>query len=174
MSQKCVVCRVADIEQPVTGRPRLTCSDACRKAKQRMKRPKVYHRSQSDEWSTPRERWAEWDREFGFTLDAAATADNALCDQFYTLQDNALEHKWSGVVWCNPPYSQLAAFLAKARESADNGATVVMLIPSRTDTKAWHKHVQDRAEVRFLAGRLKFGNSTNSAPFPSALVVFRP
>lgn len=173
VSRKCAVCR-ADIAQPVTGRPRNTCSDRCRKAKQRRaRRTKAYHLSQSDEWTTPLDRWAEWDREFGFTLDAAATADNALCADYYTEEDDALTQRWAGVVWCNPPYGRLPEFLAKAKASADDGATVVMLIPSRTDIKAWHEHVEGRAEVRFIKGRLRFGDGTGTAPFPSALVIFR-
>lgn len=85
-------------------------------------------------------------------------------------------------VFCNPPYSQIRQFIGKAAEEARAGrATVVCLVPARTDTRWWHQWIYDArwhrtrpgVEVRFLKGRLKFGGSDNSAPFPSALVVFR-
>jgi hypothetical protein len=87
----------------------------------------------------------------------------------------------AGPVWLNPPYSRCREFVARAAEAARNGSTVVCLVPSRTDTR-WWDHVWDRdshrpwpnVEVRFLKGRLKFGNSQNSAPFPSVVIVFRP
>ena len=136
----------------------------------------AYHRRQSDEWATPRDRFEEWNAEFGpFTLDAAATADNALCRRFYTAEDDALTKPWRGRVWCNPPYSRVGEFVAKASEEVEAGRAdiVGLLVPSRTDTRWWHDYVEGKAEVRFLRGRLKFSGSNNSAPFPSALVIFR-
>ena len=52
------------------------------------------------------------------------------------------------------------------------GATVVMLLPARTDTRWFHDYIYGKAEVRFIRGRLKFGGSKNSAPFPSMVVIF--
>ena len=81
----------AVIQQPATGRARQFCSDTHRQRAHQRRRAgiqAVYHRRQSDEWATPRDRWAEWNAEFGFTLDAAATADNALCDRFFTIEED--------------------------------------------------------------------------------------
>lgn len=154
---------------------------------------------QRDVWATPRELFDALREEFDLVLDAACNEDNCLCVGGYPVERyDALEEDWAawlrgygravarredgGAVWCNPPYSNLGAWIAKAREESDRGATVVMLIPARTDTRAWHDHIfagshnpaEWRAEVRFLRGRLKFGSATNSAPFPSAVVIFRP
>lgn len=174
--RRCRVCGEL-VQQPTTGRPRLYCSDAHRQSAHRRRRsnkPAVYHSRQSDEWATPRDRFAEWKQEFGpFTLDAAATAENAVCDNHYSQADDGLAQEWSGNVWCNPPYSTVAKWVQKGYESALAGATVVMLVPARTDTRWWHDWAI-RGEIRYLKGRLKFGDATNSAPFPSALIIFRP
>lgn len=142
----------------------------------------------SDEWSTPRDLFASLDAEFGFGLDAAATAKNALCscyrgpDHYSPEFRNGLVFRWAPSTYVNPPYSQCGPFIAKAAEEARAGATVVCLVPARTDTRWYHAHIWDReanrfrpgVEVRFVKGRLKFGDSTNSAPFPSMIVIFRP
>src|SRR5262249_4101706 len=88
---------------------------------------------------------------------------------------DGLAQDWAGeTVFMNPPYGrQISRWVRKAHDSAARGATVVCLVPARTDTHWWHNYVID-GEVRFLKGRLKFGDSKNSAPFPSALVIFRP
>jgi phage N-6-adenine-methyltransferase len=136
----------------------------------------------SDEWRTPPELWQALHAEFHFDLDAAATQDNTTCVRFCDRQVDALTVSWeNAVVWLNPPYSKCKAFMAKAKQEAQAGATVVCLVPSRTDTRWWHESVWDTArqrpqpgvEVRFLKGRLRFGPGTGTAPFPSALVIFR-
>ena len=144
----------------------------------------------SDEWSTPDDLYAALDDEFHFTLDAAATADNAKSPTFLDRDRDALVAPWSLIpthrstlpsVWMNPPYSRVRRFMAKAAEEARRGCTVVCLVPSRTDTKWWHESVWDLVshqprpgvEIRFLRGRLKFGDGKGSAPFPSAVVVMR-
>lgn len=130
--------------------------------------------SKSDEWSTPPEFFAALDKEFGFTLDPCSTDENAKCASHYTMADNGLLKDWkSETVFCNPPYSDIAAWVAKCYGAAELGAIVVMLIPSRTDTEYWHRYVM-KGEIRFIKGRLKFGGCKDSAPFPSAVVVFRP
>ena len=74
----------------------------------------------------------------------------------------------------NPPYGrEIGKWIKKAYESSLNGATVVCLLPSRTDTKWFHDYIYNKAEIEFIKGRLKFGNSKNSAPFPSMIVVFK-
>lgn len=144
----------------------------------------------TDEWSTPQDTFDALDREFAFTTDAAATADNRKVPHYYGPDRqgyrDALQVPWAfdsrGPVWLNPPYSKCRQFVGKAAREAEQGVTVVCLVPSRTDTRWWHEHVWDASrhacrpgvEVRFVKGRLKFGNSANSAPFPSVVIVFRP
>lgn len=128
--------------------------------------------SEKDEWATPQDLFDKLDAEFGFTLDVCATAANAKCADFF--DHNALDRDWVGVCWMNPPYSEIDLWMRKAYESAQAGATVVCLVPSRTDvgwTWEWARH----GEVRFVSGRLHFVDDeghTGPAPFPSAIVVF--
>jgi len=143
---------------------------------ERQKRIPAYFSSLSDEWITPQEFFQRLDRKFGFDLDVAARPSNAKCPRFFTLQEDGLRQDWTGsVAWCNPPYSrrQIGNWLKKAYESAAAGATVVCLIPSRTDVKFWHDYVMRASEIRFVRGRLKFSGAKTGAPFPSALVIFR-
>ena len=135
----------------------------------------VLFSSKSDEWSTPQEVFDELDSEFSFTLDPCANNENHKCQTYYTEEENGLSKSWGGErVFCNPPYSKIGAWVRKCyEESLKDGTVVVMLIPARTDTKYFHDYILNRSEVRFLKGRLKFGDSKNSAPFPSMVVVFR-
>lgn len=131
----------------------------------------VMFSSKTDMWSTPQDLFDELNTEFHFETDVCAIPENAKCEKYYTPDINGLKQEWSGVCWCNPPYGrEIGKWVAKAAESK---ATTVMLIPSRTDTKWFHDYIYNKAEVRFLKGRLKFGGAQNSAPFPSMIVVFR-
>ena len=135
--------------------------------------------SQRTDWETPKELFNELDREFHFTLDPASTDENAVCKKHFTPREDGLAQSWHGeTVFCNPPYGRdLPVWIEKAATEARKGATVVMLIPARTDTKAFHDFIYGKAEIRFLKGRLKFGLggvSSDAAPFPSMVVVFRP
>jgi phage N-6-adenine-methyltransferase len=133
----------------------------------------VHFSSENSRWETPQELFNTLDKEFGFTLDACATPETAKCEQFFTEEDDALLQEWRGVVWCNPPYGrEIDRWLRKAYLSALEGASVVCLVPSRTDIRWWHEYAM-KGEVRFLRGRLKFGGARHGAPFPSAVVVFR-
>ena len=141
----------------------------------------VHFSSATDEWPTPEDFFALLDVEFEFDIDLCAADENALCSSFYTKADDALKKDWwrDGTKgFCNPPYGRCAggigAFLAKGREAATNGMTAVFLIPARPDTKWWHQHVMQADEVRLIAGRLKFGDGSGNAPFPSCIVVYRP
>lgn len=136
----------------------------------------VHFSSSRDNWETPQEFFDLLDSEFHFTLDAAADPANAkVPSRYYTLEDDAIRQDWPGVVFCNPPYGRMIGrFVRKAWEQAQEGSTVVMLIPARTDTSYWHEFVMRSAEIRLVRGRLRFGGTDNSAPFPSAVVVFRP
>lgn len=132
--------------------------------------------SKSNEWGTPQEFYEELNKEFGFTLDPCATDENHKCDKYYTVESDGLKQDWGGErIFCNPPYgSEIGKWVEKCyRESLKENTLVVMLIPARTDTKYFHDYILHRSEVRFVRGRLKFGNSNASAPFPSMLVIFR-
>lgn len=126
--------------------------------------------SSSSEWTTPQPLFNSLDKIFHFTLDAAATADNAKCAKFYTAKQDALAQEWRGVVWCNPPYGRgLGRWVEKACESR---ATVVMLLPAYTANAWWHEFVVPRGEVILLRGRVQYGGIA-FAPFSSAIVIFR-
>jgi len=134
----------------------------------------VHFSSKTDLWATPQDFFDKLNAEFGFTLDVCALPENAKCERYFTQLDNGLEQTWQGICWMNPPYGrEIGLWVRKAYESSLNGTTVVCLLPARTDTSWWHTWVKDGAEVRFIRGRLKFGGSKNSAPFPSAVAVFR-
>ena len=133
----------------------------------------VLFSSATDMWATPQGLFEELNKEFGFTLDVCAVKENAKCEAYYTPKDDGLSKEWTGVCWCNPPYGKtVGEWVRKAHESSKDGAKIVMLLPARTDTKWFHQYIYKKAEVRFIKGRLKFGNSKNSAPFPSMIVVF--
>ena len=141
---------------------------------QRNNRMSVHYSRQTDEWSTPDWYFKSLRSEFPFTLDPCATHENHKCSVYFTKAENGLVHDWgTHCAFVNPPYSKVGAWLEKAFNSARSGATCVCLVPSRTDTRWWHSWAM-RGEIRLLVGRLKFGDAKNSAPFPSALVVFRP
>ncbi|HCE2128184.1 TPA: phage N-6-adenine-methyltransferase [Vibrio parahaemolyticus] len=130
--------------------------------------------SKQDKWQTPPAVFEKLNEEFNFTLDATAEPETALCDHYFTIDDDALTQGWGNqMVYCNPPYSQLKDFAKKAQEEAKKGATVVMLVPARTDTKAFHDYLS-HGEVRLIKGRLKFlmeGKEQDAAPFPSMVCV---
>ncbi len=133
----------------------------------------IHFSMESNEWETPQELYDELNKEYGFTLDPCATEKSAKCDKYYTKEDDGLSKDWSGeIVFMNPPYGrEISNWVKKASET--RGAVVVCLIPSRTDTKYWHNYIFSKAhKIMFIKGRLKFSGHKNSAPFPSAIVVF--
>lgn len=143
-------------------------------------------RSSADStWTTPPEFFAKLDNEFGFGLDAAALSTSTLVldnwfgpDHSEPARRDALVLDWNfnangKPIWLNPPYGRVIKdWVAKADYESKQGATVVCLVPARTDTNWWWDSCIHH-EVRFIKGRLKFGNQPNSAPFPSAIVVMR-
>ncbi|MFA5186632.1 MAG: DNA N-6-adenine-methyltransferase [Patescibacteria group bacterium] len=133
---------------------------------------KVHYSSLSAEWETPDDLFHELDAEFHFDLDPAATDENAKCEVYFTKEMDGLSLPWEGfTVFCNPPYGrELPKWVKKA---AGEKALTVMLIPARTDTSYFHDYILGKAEIRFLRGRLKFSGQSNSAPFPSMVVIFR-
>lgn len=133
--------------------------------------------SARQDWTTPPALFRRLDAEFRFTLDAAASPENALCSRYFTEAEDALSQPWTGRVFCNPPYSakvgQWVAYGWHEVYAHRHAEVVVMLVAARTDTAWFHQYALSGAEIRFIRGRLRFGGSTNSAPFPSLLLVFR-
>ena len=131
--------------------------------------------SKTDMWSTPQKFYDKLNKEFNFDLDPCATIENAKCDLYFTEEENGLKQDWKGfTVFVNPPYGRVIKDWVKKchDESLKPNTKVVMLIPARTDTIYFHKYIYNIATIRFLKGRLKFGECTNSAPFPSMVVIF--
>ena len=131
--------------------------------------------SKSNEWETPQALFDELNDEFHFTLDPCATKDNAKCPNFCTIADNGLSRSWSGeVVFMNPPYGgHTREWIEKAWYESHNGAIIVCLIVSATDRSYWHDYIFPHAdEIRWLRGRVTFGEAKSTAPFASAIVVF--
>lgn len=134
--------------------------------------------SKTDLWATPQNLFEELNCEFGFELDVCATPENAKCERFIAREQDALSEQmwplWKGILWMNPPYGrEIGRWVQRAYAAAhEHGATVVCLLPARTDTRWWHDFCA-KGQVRFLRGRLKFGDGKNPAPFPSVIVVFR-
>lgn len=135
----------------------------------------VHFSSRTDDWATPQWLFETLDQYFHFTLDPCSSHENAKCRKHYTREEDGLSRSWSGeTVFMNPPYGRtIGDWMAKAYEESCAGATVVCLVPARTDTR-WWQHYAANGEVRFIPGRVRFGSGKNSAPFPSAVVVFRP
>lgn len=136
----------------------------------------IHFSSKTNEWATPQSFFDALNKEFKFNLDPSATKENAKCKRFYTVEDDGLKKTWGGCrVFCNPPYGkELKSWVKKAyEESKKKNTTIVLLIPARTDTSYFHDYIYGKAEVRFIRGRLKFGDSKNSAPFPSMVVVYK-
>lgn len=137
---------------------------------------KVHFSSASDNWATPDDFYQKCNARFGpFTLDVCASSENSKCSSFFTASDDGLSKDWgSQVCWMNPPYGRtIKEWMRKAYESSLKGATVVCIVPARTDTQWWHDYAM-KGEVEFIKGRLKFGGHKHNAPFPSALVIFKP
>lgn len=135
----------------------------------------VMFSSKDTTWTTPQDFFEKLNKEFNFTLDPCCVPNTAKCSTYFTPETDGLKQSWQGyTVFMNPPYGrEIGKWLEKAYKESLKGITVVCLIPSRTDTKYWHDFCMKAAEIRFVKGRLKFGDSNNSAPFPSAVVVFK-
>lgn len=131
----------------------------------------VMFSSKTDMWATPQDLFDKLNDEFHFETDVCAIPENAKCCKYYTPDIDGLKQEWTGNCWCNPPYGrEIGKWVKKA---ATSKAMTVMLIPARTDTKWFHDYIYNKAEIRFIKGRLKFGGAQNSAPFPSMICVFR-
>jgi phage N-6-adenine-methyltransferase len=141
---------------------------------------KVLFSSKTTEWETPQHIITELSKIHSFQLDAAATKDNAKCEKYITKEQDALTQDWyklsgGGDVWLNPPYGRgIGKWVRKAYEESQKGCTVVCLLPVRTDTKWFHDWVLNKGDIIFIRGRWRFGGATNTAPFPSMIVVYSP
>jgi site-specific DNA-methyltransferase (adenine-specific) len=133
---------------------------------------KIMFSSDKQDWTTPQNIYDQLDKEFGFSTDVASSEENHKAPKYFTREDSGLDKQWKGACFMNPPYNEMAAWIEKAYEESLHGSTVVALIPSRTDTRYFHDFCMRASEIRFIKGRLKFGNGANTAPFPSAIVVF--
>jgi phage N-6-adenine-methyltransferase len=132
--------------------------------------------SRTEDWPTPQLFYDQLNEEFDFTLDPCATRQNAKCRTFFTKIHDGLRSDWgTHRVFCNPPYGRtMREWTRKCFDASRKGALVVLLAHARTDTRWFHDWVYGKAELRFVRGRLRFGDGTQSAPFPSLVAVFRP
>lgn len=133
--------------------------------------------SKTDQWATPQKFFDLLNEEFEFTLDPCADEFNHKCSKYYTREQNGLIKDWNNErVFCNPPYGkEIVDWVKKCNQEVFEGGCelAVMLVPARADTRWFHDYIYHQAEIRFVKGGLKFGDSNNSAPFPSMVVVFR-
>lgn len=138
---------------------------------------KVMFSSKKEDWETPQDFFDKLNEEFHFTLDAAASLENAKCANYFTKEQDGLAKSWGGqVVWLNPPYGRYTTglWVKKAYEEHQRtGCTVVMLLPARTDTIWFHNYILGKAEIWFVKGRLKFGGGKDPAPFPSLVAIMK-
>lgn len=128
--------------------------------------------SKRQDWETPPEIFDPLNQEFGFTLDVCATDDNKKVASFFDKENDGLSKDWNGVCWMNPPFGTQGKWVKKAYESALGGATVVCLLPSRTNTNWWHDYCM-KGEIRFIRGRPKFKGAKHGLPQPLSIVIFR-
>ncbi|WEM33137.1 DNA modification methyltransferase [Escherichia phage EJP2] len=140
----------------------------------------IHFSSKAQTWNTPRDLWNKINAVWKFTLDAACLENSALCEKYFTPEDDSLEQDWGdNIVWLNPPYNDLKTWLSKAVQEYKKGSTVVILVPSRTDTKAFQDYASKECScICFIKGRLKFFDPArppdaraDPAPFPSCLIV---
>lgn len=122
---------------------------------------RVVFSSNSDEWATPEDVRRSLNAEFAFVDDPCPLGGSG-----------GLDREWKSPCFVNPPYSEIGLWIAKAMHESQAKKTVVVLVPSRTDTRWWHSYAMKAKEIRFIKGRLRFGGAKKDAPFPSAVVIF--
>lgn len=131
-----------------------------------MKKFKGLMTSLSPHWATPKGLYDTLFQEFNFDFDPCPLCDNPSYD--------GLSCRWGNRNYINPPYGRsIGLWIKRAYEVAQGGGLCVMLLPARTDTRWWHDYCMKADEIRWIKGRLKFGDAKNSAPFPSCIVIFR-
>ena len=135
----------------------------------------VMFSSKTDNWATPQDFYNKLDKRFNFELDPCADEENHKCPLYYTKEEDGLKQDWGQYrTYVNPPYGrEISKWVEKAyKTNKEHGNLIVMLLPARTDTRWFHNFIYKKAEIEFIKGRLKFGNSKDSAPFPSMIVIF--
>lgn len=150
-----------------------------RNARIDMKSPSLSALTSSDSmlWATPRQWFDYLNLEFSFTLDPCCTPETAKCTKYFTPAENGLLQSWAEErVFMNPPFGrEIPEWMRKAwREARDNHALVVCLVPARVETRWWHETAAKASDVRFPIGRINFDGGKSCAPFPIAIVIFRP
>ena len=132
----------------------------------------LFH-AKSGEYETPDEIFNPLNEEFHFTLDVAANFQNAKCSCFFTKLDNGLIQDWGqNTCWMNPPFGrQMKLWVKKAYESSLMGATVVCLLPVRSNTNWWHDYVI-KGNIRFIRGRVIFKGQEKGLWFPLSIIIF--
>lgn len=142
------------------------------------KQSHVIFSSDDNRWGTPQRLFDYLNTEFHVSVDLCAVQSNAKCSRFFSPSENSLLQEWVGVCWMNPPYGkEIGLWMKKAFLSSQAGASVVCLVPVRTDARWFQRWVIGKASIRFIEGRLRFsGFSGNghgdSAPFPSMIVIY--
>jgi phage N-6-adenine-methyltransferase len=130
--------------------------------------------SKRQDWETPDEIFNPLQKEFGMVLDVCATQENTKCDYYFSIEEDGLKQDWSNLCcWMNPPFGEQGKWVKKAFEESKRGATVVCLLPSRTNTNWWHDYCM-KGEIRFIRGRPKFKGAKHGLPQPLAIVIFKP
>lgn len=128
------------------------------------------------DWPTPAYLFDALHVEFNFDLDPCASHINAKCENYFVEADDGLSRPWFGRVFMNPPYGRsIGTWIAKARHEVESGNAelAVCLVPVRSDSKWWHDNCMKSYEIRLMDQRIEFMGSTNKAPFPTCLVIFR-
>lgn len=143
---------------------------------------KIAFSSNKSDWETPQKLFNKLNQKYNFTWDLAASKQNAKCKNYFTKEQDSLIQDWSklkGNLYLNPPYGRhIQKWVEKAYYSSvskEDGQSIILLLPSRTDTSYWHEYIFGKAKIYFLRGRLKFelnGESSQPAPFPSAIIEF--
>lgn len=119
--------------------------------------------SKNQFWKTPKVVYEQLDNEFHFDFDPCPVNP----------EFDGLNMDWGKSNYVNPPYNEKDKWIKKAWLEWKKGKTVVMLLPSKTDTRSFHEYIYNQAELRFIKGRLKFNDGKDPAPFPSMIVIFR-
>ena len=140
----------------------------------------LFFSSLRQDGKTPKDLYEKLDQEFNFDFDPCplnthVKLENTLFpEENVTEVYNGLTVEWGKSNFVNPPYSDIKEWIEKSYLEYTKGKIIVLLVPSRTDTKWFHKYVLPYAsEIRFCKGRLRFGDAKNSAPFPSMIIIFK-
>ena len=135
-----------------------------------------WFKSKSHEYETPDSIFEPLNYEFQFTLDVAANSLNTKCVRFFSVDCDGLSQGWgNNICWMNPPFGrQMKKWVEKAYKSYLNGATVVCLLPVRSNTVWWHQYCMRSTEIRLIKGEVKFKGNENGLWLPLCIIVFNP